>query len=497
MEPRFDHDFSRVRIHTDARAAESARALNARAYTVGRDVVFNAGEYSPGVGGGRRLLAHELTHVVQQRGIATSSTDAIELGVVNDAHEREADIASAIVISSQQPTPAPMTSIAAGPRLQRSVLGDIGSVLAAPFVALYRLFGGEYYYKETLQKYLTGLKDRGNVENNYDSDNKARACVKRESELGPYDVKIKVLLVREMLGGYTSGGDEGSIIALLRRTATAAERDQIVSTVGRDYLWKNFSGKNRRVIEAITLTAADAKGAALVDRLRTMSEDNLQDYVSNALDPDVKAAAQRAAQLQKITAPVPSTAAVSPQGVASFQVNGVDVTAEPDATSNDENLRNRAVTQFGLNQDKPVSDIFSDSATNTIVSFTPPHLLATVKTLFGPGTEPSGASGYGRGTTAEDKGEGKTSVRFHESRHGQDWFDFLAQNPAPVFGGKVGMSVEDFHKAEQQFQDDITSYNQRATAYSVKKTDCPGTPAKEEELSPFGLTAAICRQQGP
>ena len=66
MEPHFGHDFSRVRVHTDDRAAASARAVQARAYTVGADVVFDAGQYAPGTEAGRRLLAHELTHVVQQ-----------------------------------------------------------------------------------------------------------------------------------------------------------------------------------------------------------------------------------------------------------------------------------------------------------------------------------------------------------------------------------------------------------------------------------------------
>src|SRR5947209_19412146 len=66
MEPRFGHDFSGVRVHTDAKAAESARAVNALAYTVGRDVVFGAGQYSSTTHDGRKLMAHELTHVIQQ-----------------------------------------------------------------------------------------------------------------------------------------------------------------------------------------------------------------------------------------------------------------------------------------------------------------------------------------------------------------------------------------------------------------------------------------------
>jgi hypothetical protein len=68
FEPRLGYDFSGVRVHTDAKAAESAWAVNARAYTVGRNIVFGAGQYAPGVSEGQRLLAHELTHVVQQQG---------------------------------------------------------------------------------------------------------------------------------------------------------------------------------------------------------------------------------------------------------------------------------------------------------------------------------------------------------------------------------------------------------------------------------------------
>ena len=66
MESRIGFDFSKVRVHTDARAADSARSLGARAYTVGNHVVFGAGKFAPESSAGRRLLAHELTHVVQQ-----------------------------------------------------------------------------------------------------------------------------------------------------------------------------------------------------------------------------------------------------------------------------------------------------------------------------------------------------------------------------------------------------------------------------------------------
>ena len=81
FEPRFGQDFSSVRVHTDARAADNARAVNARAFTLGGDVVFGKDQYSPETDKGRRLLAHELTHVVQQGGCEKlGSRDATAAG---------------------------------------------------------------------------------------------------------------------------------------------------------------------------------------------------------------------------------------------------------------------------------------------------------------------------------------------------------------------------------------------------------------------------------
>jgi len=85
FEPRFGHDFSQVRVHTNAQAAEMARAMNARAFTTGRDIVFGAGQYAPEATGGKKLLAHELTHVVQQNNFMDVS-DKISTGNLR-AHE--------------------------------------------------------------------------------------------------------------------------------------------------------------------------------------------------------------------------------------------------------------------------------------------------------------------------------------------------------------------------------------------------------------------------
>lgn len=172
MESRFGQDFSGVRVHTDARAAESARALHASAYTIGRDVVFGYGRYAPCTKEGQHLLAHELTHVVQQR--------------------------------------------AGSAMVQRKVNVDDFEV--------------EEFDQQTLNNYLRAIFF-GEIEDDNDSDDKARFIVRlwrrgkpiplgktllgrplRPDEL---DARTKVTLIREMQSGFTGDDDERAILALL------------------------------------------------------------------------------------------------------------------------------------------------------------------------------------------------------------------------------------------------------------------------------------------
>ncbi len=88
MEPRLGHDFSRVRVHTsDAKAAESAQAVNALAYTLGKDIVFGSGQYVPTTHAGKQLLAHELTHVVQQEENASDNYAEFRFDEMGDSSE--------------------------------------------------------------------------------------------------------------------------------------------------------------------------------------------------------------------------------------------------------------------------------------------------------------------------------------------------------------------------------------------------------------------------
>src|SRR5205823_2554723 len=100
MEERFGHDFSDVRVFADSAAGQSAEALEAKAYTVGSDIVFDPDEYNPHSTDGEELLAHELTHVVQQDGSGGAS-GAMEVSHPEDPAEREAeDIAESVMSGS-------------------------------------------------------------------------------------------------------------------------------------------------------------------------------------------------------------------------------------------------------------------------------------------------------------------------------------------------------------------------------------------------------------
>ncbi len=129
FEPRFGHDFSRLRVHTDAEAGASARAMNAEAYTVGRDLVFAPGRFSPGTPAGQALLAHELAHAVQQSGgsrpagpgaAASRPAGSLPRSVPGGRQEREADRAAHAVTAGSAARAVLAGSAAVRPRLTPS-----------------------------------------------------------------------------------------------------------------------------------------------------------------------------------------------------------------------------------------------------------------------------------------------------------------------------------------------------------------------------------------
>ncbi|MFM6324918.1 MAG: DUF4157 domain-containing protein [Microcystis panniformis] len=102
MESAFGTNFSGVRVHTDSTADALNQSLSARAFTTGQDIFFRQGEYNPGSSSGKELLAHELTHVVQQTGTVRGK---LVIGQPDDAYEREADQVAKTVMQMEQVSP--------------------------------------------------------------------------------------------------------------------------------------------------------------------------------------------------------------------------------------------------------------------------------------------------------------------------------------------------------------------------------------------------------
>lgn len=119
MEQRFGHDFSSVRVHSGMVAEQSAQDMNANAYTVGHDIVFGAGRFAPGTNGGRRLLAHELAHVVQQDRHTSHDLTSLRIGATDSTVEREAQRAEKVF------TPATISLTQSPTRVARSGSGGV------------------------------------------------------------------------------------------------------------------------------------------------------------------------------------------------------------------------------------------------------------------------------------------------------------------------------------------------------------------------------------
>jgi hypothetical protein len=128
MESALGHDFGDVQVHSDGQAASSARSVQAQAYTVGNHVVFGEGRYQPETSEGQRTLAHELTHVVQQRQGPVDGTPAaggVRVSDPSDRFEREAESVADRVMSPPSAEPAP---VAGAPAVQRQEEPDANAL---------------------------------------------------------------------------------------------------------------------------------------------------------------------------------------------------------------------------------------------------------------------------------------------------------------------------------------------------------------------------------
>ena len=200
MEQGFGRSFAQVRIHDNPAAAEGARAIGADAFTLGSDIMFAKGAYRPDSRPGAALLSHELAHT-----IAPDSTPTIRRGV-------------------------------------------------GFFENIARFFGAGTFSDVELKEYLHTLSgknptrkpgaDTGAIEGDFDGDNKARAVVEKKMHLDQ-PIRVRSLLIKEMLDGAVTEPDEEAIIRILEDSAKSGMGDffEIVELVGSEKLQSDLSGK--------------------------------------------------------------------------------------------------------------------------------------------------------------------------------------------------------------------------------------------------------------
>jgi len=328
MEPRFGADFGAVRVHSDSRAHALAQVLDARAFTFGSEIFFAKGEFAPESDEGKYLIAHELTHVVQQ------------------GHAGHA----ALLRQEQGPTAA---------------------TDAAPMP-------------------------------------------EQAAENQP----------------------------------AADEQDEETEEI-------TFQAEYS--VSACEQTAPDLIALA-------------GDPVIQRQPPDKPAPSSPPAQ----PAPPAPPAQPAPQAQAKPKTN---VTLAPVTVLDPKvgQTKSGKSGETGLTLQSHFTRT-SSRKTKRITRFSG-TVTPVIQTTYLPGVDKKGNSAYGRGTTAEDKKAGNTSLEFHESCHIEDLKKYLDSHPLPEFTGKEGMTVDEFKAEVAKYDEALKKYWEAAGQASEQSTDCVGTKA--------------------
>lgn len=459
MEPRFGHDFSQVRVHTDAQAAESAVSVNARAYTVGRDIVFGENRFQPSSLEGRRLLGHELTHVLQQQ------VNSTPRGILDDPRaEQEAD-RLAEAVTAGQTLKGPVGK--AFPGLQRQQAPQQNPPQATQGAGL---DADDQKIVDTAQHEASNFKCNvspvlwGILHKHFPDDVRkiaGTACEEAlpglRTEFSATDPKDPTVH-RSVPMIYTGKAFIVSTDAAQLKVRVADVQAQIEAI--DDWRISNF-----------LIDDKDLSNPRVTGQLRSLSNSDLVNYKNKVKDSEVKRYVE---SLLTFSTPVQAGAGVDPiSGNMQLQVGNVTVVIQPDD-------RNVAGLQGGdtaanLDLQPPTIPAFKTDAKGKVTDFPgySPVVSLKILTRYGAGVAPEATEGYGRGTTAQDSKNKATSIRFHEGTHGEDFINFVRQNPFPVFTGKIGDDAKDFTDARKKFLDDLGAWGKSLNAVKVP-TECAG-----------------------
>ena len=215
-------------------------------------------------------------------------------------------------------------------------------------------------------------------------------------------------------------------------------------------------------------------GNSAVQRLIIQREDEVADADAGDAEAEKKRVARETFQ-KGVSTPVPIDAVIG-DGKATLEVGGAMVTILPDGVSKDKKMEGMAVTSGGITGwGTPGYVTDTDGNIESFDEIKTPQV--SIQTVYGPKAKASDESGYGRGTTEEDKKAGNTSLGFHEGMHGKTTLDLLKDKPLPEFTGAIGDSEADFKAAMDDYEKKMKEADAKLQKLQISKVDCVGDEA--------------------
>jgi hypothetical protein len=431
FEPRFGYDFSKVRIHTDTAAAQSARSINALAYTTSNNIVFNSGQYDPRTNAGKKLLGHELTHVIQQRQGKTIQRAPAPPKVANWWDDKSIGMAPLKKFWDDIHLFFPKD----GRKFSGTSKGNVTDIDTDDTnVAIV----GKAYWDEAdpmkRKAMLVPLIEK------VDNNRYKQARIDNEDLTNDkITAKLKAL----------AGTEQQSYLKKLTDMGKFVKNDQVIAYINGDDKGKTeiVRSANETLLDwkfdQNRLTDADLNDPKTNTRLRGLSTADKLKKETDTKDLSAKTG-EKTGKLQEFlhaqtqtSTPVPDKAVVDSAGGFKMSFPNVDVIVLPDtsggsgnATSFKTNLPTSSF-QFSLDASGLITGFFTVSGKTQTPLTMPSKLVITIQTSFQNMGSVDSPSAYGKGTTAQDIKWGGTTLRFHEGSHGKGFIDFIASHNFP------------------------------------------------------------------
>jgi hypothetical protein len=431
FEPRFGYDFSKVRIHTDTAAAQSASSINALAYTTSNNIVFNSGQYDPQTTPGKKLLGHELTHVIQQRQDKTIQRAPAPPKVANWWDDKSIGMAPSKKFWDDIHLFFPKD----GRKFSGSSMGTVTNIDTDD--SNIAIIGKAYWDESDPMKRKAMLLPL--IEKVDDNRYKQARIDNEDLTNDKITAKLKVL----------AGTEQQSYLKKLTDMGKFVKNDQVIAYINGDDKGKTeiVRSANETLLDwkfdNNRLTDADLNDPKTNTRLRGLSTADKLKKETDTKDLSAKTG-EKTGKLQEFlhtqtqtSTPVPDKAVVDSAGGFKMSFPNVDVIVLPDtsggsgnATSFKTNLPTSSF-QFSLDASGLITGFFTVSSKTQTPLTMPSKLVITIQTSFQNMGSVDSPSAYGKGTTAQDIKWGGTTLRFHEGSHGKGFIDFIASHNFP------------------------------------------------------------------